>query len=76
MVTKAKAKTWQARIITYHGEWLVAVDDARVPPTNNLAEQALRPLVALRKITFGQRTRTGGERMALLILTPVIAVYS
>ena len=66
-VTQAKAKTLQARIITYHGEWLVYADDARVPPTNNLAEQALRPLVVLRKITFGQRTRDGGERMAKLM---------
>ena len=66
-VRQAKAKTLQARIATYHGEWLVFVDDARVPPTNNLAEQALRPLVVLRKITFGQRTLTGGERMAKLM---------
>ena len=62
-----KAKTLQGRIITYQNEWLVFLDDARVPPTNNLAEQALRPLVVLRKITFGHRTRAGGERMAMLM---------
>ncbi len=43
------------------------VNDARVPPTNNLAEQALRPLVVLRKITFGHRNLEGGERMAALM---------
>lgn len=66
-LTHKKALTLQARIIAYHDEWLVFVDDPRVPPTNNLAEQALRPLVVLRKITFGHRRRTGGERMAALM---------
>lgn len=62
-----KALTLQARIVTYRSEWLVFVDDPRVPTTNNLAEQALRPLVVLRKITFGHRCRKGGERMAALM---------
>ena len=53
--------------MTFRKEWLVFVDDTRVPPTNNLAEQALRPLVVLRKITFGHRCRKGGERMAALM---------
>ena len=43
------------------------LDDAQVPPTNNLAEQALRPLVVLRKITFGHRSRDGGARMAAMM---------
>jgi transposase len=66
-VSHGKALTLQARIVSYRDEWLVFVDDARVPPTNNLAEQALRPLVVLRKITFGHRDRKGGERMAALM---------
>jgi hypothetical protein len=33
----------------------VFLDHPEVPPTNNLAEQALRPLVVLRKLTFGSR---------------------
>ncbi len=41
--------------------------DVRVPPTNNLAEQALRPLVVLRKITLGHRRCNGGDRMAALM---------
>jgi hypothetical protein len=67
VVDKRKALTLQARIVGYHDEWLVFVDDPRVPPTNNLAEQALRPLVVLRKITFGHRKLKGGERMAALM---------
>jgi len=62
-----KALTLQARIVNYRSEWLVFVDDPRVPPTNNLAEQALRPLVVLRKITFGHRCLNGGRRMAALM---------
>ena len=67
VLTHNKALTLQARIVTYRKEWLVFLNDARVPPTNNLAEQALRPLVVLRKITFGHRCRKGGERMAALM---------
>jgi transposase len=67
VLTHNKARTLQARIVNYRKEWLVFVDDARVPPTNNLAEQALRPLVVLRKITFGHRCLKGGERMAALM---------
>ena len=67
ILTHNKARTLQARIVTFRKEWLVFVGDSRVPPTNNLAEQALRPLVVLRKITFGHRCRKGGERMAALM---------
>ena len=66
-LTHNKSLTLQARIATYRKEWLVFMNDARVPPTNNLAEQALRPLVVLRKLTFGHRCRKGGERMAALM---------
>jgi transposase len=66
-VTHEKALTLQARIINHLTEWLVFLDDPRVPPTNNLAERALRPLVVLRKITFGHRSLTGGQRMASIM---------
>lgn len=62
-----KAITLQALLIRHEGEWLVFLDDARVSPTNNLAERALRPLVVLRKITFGSRTDAGATRMAKLM---------
>jgi transposase len=62
-----KAITLQARMLRHPGEWLVFLDDPRVPPTNNQAERALRPLVVLRKITFGSRSDAGATRMAKLM---------
>jgi hypothetical protein len=62
-----KATTLQERINRYADCWLVFLDDPRVPPTNNHAERCLRPLVILRKITFGHRTRSGATRMARLM---------
>lgn len=62
-----KAQTLQARLLRHHDEWLVFVDDPRVPPTNNLAERQLRPLVVLRKITFGHRSEAGAKRMAKIM---------
>jgi len=66
-VSHEKAITLQARLLRHPGEWLVFLDDPRVPPTNNLAERALRPLVVLRKITFGHRSDAGAKRMAKLM---------
>ncbi|MDA1054013.1 MAG: transposase [Planctomycetota bacterium] len=50
------------------------LDDPRVPPTNNLAERRApthrvgrRPLVVLRKITFGSRSDAGATRMAKIM---------
>jgi transposase len=63
----AKARTLQGRIVKHADQWLVFLDDPRVPPTNNLAERALRPLVVLRKITFGHRTQAGAKRMGKLM---------
>jgi hypothetical protein len=66
-VSHEKAVTLQARLLRHHAEWLVFLDDPRVPPTNNLAERALRPLVVLRKITFGHRSDAGAHRMAKIM---------
>lgn len=67
VVDHDKALTLQGRLRKHHDEWLVFLDDPRVPPTNNLAERALRPLVVLRKITFGHRTSAGAQRMAQIL---------
>jgi transposase len=66
-LTHEKAATLQERINRYADCWLVYLDDPRVPPTNNHAERCLRPLVILRKITFGHRTSSGATRMARLM---------
>ena len=62
-----KAITLQGRIIKHADCWLVFVSDPRVPPTNNLAERTLRPLVIMRKICFGNRSREGGRRLAKIM---------
>jgi hypothetical protein len=66
-VSHEKALTLQARLLRHSREWLVFLDDPRVPPTNNLAERALRPLVVLRKTAFGSRSDAGATRMAKLM---------
>ena len=62
-----KARTLQGRIRRYSQEWLTFLDHPGVPPTNNLAEQAIRFLVVLRKVTFGSRTRAGARRLAAML---------
>ncbi len=62
-----KAKTLQGRIRRYAKEWLTFLDHPGVPPTNNLAEQAVRALVILRKVTFGSRTRAGARRLGAMM---------
>jgi transposase len=62
-----KARTLQGRIRRYSGEWLAFLDHPGVTPTNNLAEQAVRFLVVLRKVTFGSRTRAGARRMGTMM---------
>ena len=64
---KSKALQLQGRSLRHREEWLVFVDDPSVPPSNNLAERALRPLVLLRKITFGSRSAAGASRLAVLM---------
>ncbi|MCY2977338.1 MAG: transposase [Planctomycetota bacterium] len=66
-LTYEKAITLQGRLLRHYSEWLVFVYDERVPPTNNLAERALRPLVVMRKITFGSRSVAGANRLAALM---------
>ena len=62
-----KAQTLQGRIRRYSQEWLTFLEHPGVPPTNNLAEQAVRFLVILRKLTFGSRTRAGARRMGAMM---------
>jgi transposase len=39
-----------SHVASHRGEWLVFLHDAEVPPTNNHAEQMLRPAVITRKV--------------------------
>jgi transposase len=66
-VDSEKARTLQARIRRYTKEWLTFLNHPGVPPTNNLAEQAVRCLVILRKMTFGNRTHAGARRLGAMM---------
>lgn len=58
--------TLAARLRRYLDELFTFVRDPAVPPTNNLAERRLRPLVIGRKISGGTRSKTGSDdRMVL-----------
>jgi transposase len=62
----ARAKRLQKRLTKYHDQWLTFIDHPEVSPTNNLAERALRPLVILRKVTFGNRSAAGAQRLGTM----------
>ena len=62
-----KGRTLQGRLRRYGTEWLTFLDNPRVPPTNNRAEQLLRQLVILRKVTFGHRSLAGAHCTARLM---------
>jgi hypothetical protein len=62
-----RAARLQKRMRRYHGQWLTFLDHPHIAPTNNLAEQAVRALVILRKLTFGSRTRAGAKRLGTLL---------
>ena len=62
-----RAARLQKRIRRYRNEWLTFLDHPGVSPTNNLAEQALRAVVILRKQTFGSRTKAGAKRLGTMM---------
>lgn len=66
-VDSERAARLQKRLRRYDSEWLTFLDHAGVSPTNNLAEQALRAIVILRKLTFGSRTRAGAKRLGVMM---------
>jgi transposase len=53
-------------IRAHRGEWLVFLHDAEVPPTNNHAEQMLRPAVITRKVGGCNKTLWGALVHGLL----------
>ena len=55
-----------ARIVRYRRDLFTFVADPAVPPTNNAAERALRPLVVARKISGGTRSARGSATRLLL----------
>jgi transposase len=61
------------RVERYHPELFTFVADPAVPPTNNAAERALRPLVVGRKISGGSRSPQGSRTR--MILQSVVATW-
>jgi hypothetical protein len=61
------------RIERYHPEVFTFVADPAVPPTNNAAERALRPLVVGRKISGGTRSAHGSRTR--MVLQSVVATW-
>ena len=43
------------------------VDNPEINPSNNLAEQGLRPAVVIRKVSGGSRSKNGAETTAKLL---------
>jgi hypothetical protein len=62
-----------ARIERYQAELFTFVADPAVPPTNNAAERALRPLVIARKISGG--TRSEGGSQTRMVLQSLVATW-
>lgn len=55
------------RIIRHNQELFIFLDDPSVEPTNNRAERQLRPMVIMRKLTFGNRSDLGASNQAVIM---------
>lgn len=61
------------RIARYRTDLFTFVADPAVPPTNNAAERALRPLVVARKVSGGTRSRRGSQTR--MVLQSLVATW-
>jgi hypothetical protein len=71
--TTAPQRALCQRVERYHPELFTFVTDPAVPPTNNAAERALRPLVIARKISGGTRSPPGSQTR--MVLQSLIATW-
>jgi len=55
------------RIIKHNQELFTFLDNPVVEPTNNRAERQLRPMVIMRKVTFGSRSALGAFNQAIIM---------
>jgi transposase len=55
-----------ARLVKYHDQLTTFLHRREVDGTNNAAERALRPVVVMRKITGGSRSRSAAKAWAIL----------
>ena len=59
-------QTLANHIHRHFAEWFLFLTDARVPPSNWEAEQAIRPAVVNRKVWGGNRTESGAKAQGIL----------
>jgi len=55
------------RIIKHNQELFIFLDNPLIEPTNNRAERQLRPMVIMRKLTFGNRSDLGALNQAAIM---------
>ena len=60
------AENLRKRLLRDLKKLFVFVDYPQAPPTNNHAEQSLRPSVIMRKMTFGNRSERGAKTYSIL----------
>lgn len=62
-----KADTLRKRLIRHRNELFTFLVSPEVEPTNNFAERQLRPSVISRKLSFGNKTKAGADRHAIMM---------
>ena len=65
-IPHAQAETLRKRLLKHKDEILTFLKYPEIEPTNNRAERALRNLVILRKIIFGNRSEQGKKNVSLI----------
>ena len=55
------------RIIRHNQELFPFLEDPSIESTNNRAERQLRPMVIMRKLTFGNRSDSGAQNQATIM---------
>jgi transposase len=71
--TTSPQATLCLRVARYRTDLFTFVADPAVPPTNNAAERALRPLVVARKISGGTRSKRGSQ--SRMVLQSLVATW-
>jgi len=67
-MTNKKAEALRKRLIRHKDEWFTFLTYPDiVEPTNNFAERQLRPSVISRKLSFGNKTKKGADRHAVMM---------
>jgi len=66
-ITNKKADALRKRLIRHKNELFTFLSHLEVEPTNNFAERQLRSSVISRKLSFGNKTKEGADRHAVMM---------